>query len=237
MSDPATTTTPPADPPKKIIVDLPGGIKVEVGEAEGRAMIAMRDSGKETARMLGELQAQIKADKDAAAADKAKAEDAEAIKKGNYDAVLARQKAEQEVAVNAERARAQTLEKRLVESSLSASVRGNQTLVAGAEEDVQAILSSRYSLKLDGNGVLIASDRAGQPVLNPDGSAKSVDTLVSEILSTKPHLRKTTVATGTGASGAARSTAVVTITKDQIKVGNKEQMAAIISGQIVVAEG
>lgn len=185
--------------PETMEIDLPSGVKVTLPKDVALKEIEHRQKIKQELRTRDEELGRLKAEKDAqvSAAEKARqdAETQAAIKAGEFD--KARQILEKQF--NDQLASFETSTRA---SRLESIVRSNQFILPEAADDVASLLVSSCKLNIKTNSLeVIGQD--GRPRLDSDGKPMSADALVNEYLDKRPHLKRSTSPSGSGATGTA----------------------------------
>lgn len=188
MSDPTT--------PELIEVDLPAG-KVRVDKATAEILIKSRDSLKDDARKVGErlgaMEAERKADADAAADAQRNAEIEKAAKAGEIDKLKAMM-SEREGKLAAK------MRDRSLESLIAKS---GKTLPEAAGDVAQQLVGScRFDLDSE---TLLAVGADGKPLSGSDGKPASVESLIDTFLATRPWFKPATQTPGSGGAGSGKA--------------------------------
>lgn len=217
--------------PEKVVAYF-GEAEIEVTPDQLDVIKQERDNYKTQIRDLSGRLEQIEAEREKnrqkAAENARKAQEAELMAQGKAEEVIKAKEAE----INAMRENYAT---RIARDRIRVAVASNPDVLKDAIDDVANIVyaSARYDIETDALNVL-----------GPDGRPTEVDSFLGELLSKKPYFRKANTSQGTGATGAGtHPTSQSTITQAdllaaQLKGGDQYRkiVAGVSKGDIVVIE-
>ena len=192
----------PNQPPAEMEVDLPGGDKVKLPAEVAKRVIQARDALKGEARAAQERAGALEAEKTAAAARAARADEQlqmeAAAKKGEIDRV-------REIAERSHNERIGRVSTRMVDAALAGELAKVDGLVKDptALADLRNLLKSSCRYDLDSDALTVV-DAAGKPQLGSDGRPLGVDALIRAAVDARPYLKAAAAVPGSGAAGAAK---------------------------------